>query len=56
MNEPWRLECPRGHRTISKRGDCNFQRCSGTVRFHCATCREKYDRVLDVKTDKMVTP
>jgi hypothetical protein len=47
MSEPWRLRCPRGHCTWTRRGD----------RYYCERCDRKYDNLIDVKEDDAeVTP
>jgi tRNA(Ile2) C34 agmatinyltransferase TiaS len=46
-SEPWRLACPRGHRSI---------RMSGRSTYRCGACREVYDaaEITDVKTGQVM--
>jgi len=53
--DPWRYECPNGHRTVSKRGTGNFQKNTGYVRWYCDTCREAVEFVTDLKTGDELT-
>lgn len=49
--DPWRLECPQGHRTVRRVRNSHF-RCAGKKRWVCRTCLETVPYVTDLKTGK----
>lgn len=46
MRDPWRFECPQGHRSVVARAHGSFL---------CHTCSQRYTEVRDLKRDRWVT-
>lgn len=51
-SDPWRLECPAGHRAIRVRH--GSIECPGK-HWYCHTCQEGYDTVTDLKENRDVS-
>lgn len=55
MSDRWRYRCPQGHTNLRRAGPTNAPHGNGDGHWYCLTCRQRYERVVDLKTGVEVT-
>lgn len=57
MSDLWRLACPEGHRTVTRRQESRGgMRKAKTHHWRCETCGENYETVTDLKRNTEIAP